>query len=70
MMRSEFLLTNLNALATSGTSSLVRIEHFSANFVLEFPILDATVVVLFSQSGKAKNKLTPLRCEVGGRVNE
>lgn len=38
LMRSEFLLTNLKADATSGTSSLVRMEHFSANFVLELPI--------------------------------
>lgn len=37
---SEFLLTNLKALATSGTSSLVRMEHFSANLVLEFPMVD------------------------------
>lgn len=37
-MRSEFLLTNLNELATSGTSSFESREHFSANFVLEFPI--------------------------------
>lgn len=38
LMRSEFLLTNLNELATTGTSSLDKSEHFSASFVLEFPI--------------------------------
>lgn len=37
-MRSEFLLTNLNELATTGTSSLDSREHFSANLVLELPI--------------------------------
>lgn len=39
LIRSEFLLTNLNELATTGTSSFASNEHFSANFVLEFPIL-------------------------------
>lgn len=38
LMRSEFLLTNLNELATTGTSSFDKSEHFSANFVLELPI--------------------------------
>lgn len=39
LIRSEFLLTNLKELATTGTSSFDRSEHFSANFVLELPIL-------------------------------
>lgn len=42
-MRSEFLLTNLNELATTGTSSLDNREHFSANLVLELPILTLLV---------------------------
>lgn len=46
LMRSEFLLTNLNADATKGTSSLVRIEHFSANFVLEFPMVAVCLLLL------------------------
>lgn len=48
-MRSEFLLTNLNELATTGTSSLDNKEHFSANLVLELPILSPS-----SLSGKIK----------------
>lgn len=38
LIRSEFLLTSLNELATTGTSSFDSKEHFSANLVLEFPI--------------------------------
>lgn len=39
LIRSEFLLTNLNELATIGTSSRDSSEHFSANFVLELPMM-------------------------------
>lgn len=38
LIRSEFLLTNLKELATIGTSSFDKSEHFSASFVLELPI--------------------------------
>lgn len=46
LMRSEFLLTSLKADATKGTSSLVRIEHFSANFVLELPMAAVCLLLL------------------------
>lgn len=44
LILSEFLLTNLKAEATRGTSSFVRIEHFSASFVLELPMVYGSVL--------------------------
>lgn len=39
LIRSEFLLTSLNELAMKGISDLFNIEHFSASFVEELPMM-------------------------------